>query len=300
VPAQHFQTFWLQPRLSPLEYLCLASFVAHGHELTLYSYERIANVPPGCRLEDARELLPQDAVFTYPGGPLAGSVAAFANLFRYKLLRDRGGWWVDTDTLCLRGDLRDTEYVFVRIDDETFANGLLKAPAGSPFASAAFERAAAQGRDVEWLGNGPRLVTQLVGELGLEGHAWETRELLPLSWDEALAVLDPHRADELEERLADSVFVHLWNQMFMVYNVLKTARPPAGSLLDRLYDRYDVPFPAEPRYEWRDLSYQVALQREHWQLSEEIERLGRELEAAHSASPPRRRSLLGRLRPDAP
>ena len=31
-----------------------------------------------------------------------GSYAGFANFFRYELLRKRGGWWVDLDTICLR------------------------------------------------------------------------------------------------------------------------------------------------------------------------------------------------------
>ena len=34
--------------------------------------------------------------------PDSGSLAAFSNLFRYKLLLERGGWWVDTDVICLR------------------------------------------------------------------------------------------------------------------------------------------------------------------------------------------------------
>src|SRR5436305_6172626 len=151
MPAQHFQSFWFQPQLTPLEDLCITSFIAHGHRFTVYSYNEIERLPEGCTLEDARAILPEDALFGYSSGPLVGSPAAFANLFRYKLLLDRGGWWVDTDTLCLTDDIRETDYVFVMQKDEVlYANGILKATAGSAFAARAFEHAASQGRDVEW------------------------------------------------------------------------------------------------------------------------------------------------------
>ncbi len=149
-------------------------------------------------------------------------------------------------------------------------------------------------------------MTQLVTELGLEGHAWETRDLLPLSWDEALLVLDPNRSEEVEERIRDSTFLHVWNQMFMVYNILKTVRPPDGSFLARMYARYDLEFPPEPRYEWCDLSHLVALQNEHWRLSDEITRLREarrtateeleRLRRSGSRLPQLRRGLRGRRR----
>jgi hypothetical protein len=272
--------------------LCITSFIAHGHRFALYSYNEIERLPEGCVLKDARAILPEDAVFGYRTGPVVGSPAAFANLFRYKLLLDRGGWWVDTDTLCLTGDIRETEYVFVRGHDNVYANGIVKVPAGSAFAARAFERASAQGRDVEWLGNGPTLVTKLIAEMGLEPATWETHDFLPLGWDEALAVFDPDRADEIEKRVRTSTFHHLWNQMLLMYNILKTVRPPKDSYLARMYVRYGIDFPTKPQYEWSDLSHQAYLQSEHWRLYKEVERLRQEVlnqSDEVEQTPPRRR-----------
>src|SRR6478736_339351 len=47
-----FRSFWYRGALSPYEHLCLKSFVAKGHDFTLYSYDKI-EVPRGVRLEDA-------------------------------------------------------------------------------------------------------------------------------------------------------------------------------------------------------------------------------------------------------
>jgi hypothetical protein len=287
MPSHLFKSFWLQRELSPLEHLCLKSFIAHGHRFVLYSYNDVGNLPEGCDLEDARQILPEDSVFAYRSSAFAGSVAAFANLFRYKLLHERGGWWVDTDTLCLKADIPETPYAFAKIDAEQYANGVLKAPDGSALTELALARAQSFGSEVEFLGNGPRLLTQLIAELSLEQHAWKTEDFLPLSWGEALGVLDPDRRDEIAQRAANSTFLHFWTQMLRIYNVLKTVRPPEGSFLDGLYEKYEVAFPASPRYTWDDLQGQVQLQAEHWALHEEIAQLRSESEAAEKGTPPR-------------
>ena len=82
---------------------------AHGHEYHLYTYGSVANIPPGTRLRDAREVLPESLIFRYTKHP---SYAGFANYFRYRLLLDGGGWWVDIDAVCLRPFDFSEDYVF--------------------------------------------------------------------------------------------------------------------------------------------------------------------------------------------
>src|SRR5262245_10683422 len=106
--GHEFRSFWLGERISPLEYLCIQSFLSHGHRYVLYTYGPVEGLPPGCELADARKVLPEDRVFLYPalgGRTQGGHPSGFTNLFRYKLLRDEGGWWVDTDVLCNRAEL---------------------------------------------------------------------------------------------------------------------------------------------------------------------------------------------------
>ena len=94
------QGLWIGDRLSALERLCILSFCAHGHEFHLYHYDELQNVPriDGLRLIDAREILPRSAMFEQRNR----SIVYFSDQFRYELLRQRGGWWVDMDTVCVR------------------------------------------------------------------------------------------------------------------------------------------------------------------------------------------------------
>src|SRR3954467_14258102 len=87
-------------QLSPVEQLCLKSFVAKGHNVHLYTYDAIENVPQGVTLQDAAQILPPSQIFRNRRGRGKGSLAGFSDLFRYKLLLDKGGWWVDTDVFC--------------------------------------------------------------------------------------------------------------------------------------------------------------------------------------------------------
>ena len=50
-------TLWVGP-LGPIEYASIASFLLHGHNLTIYSYGRLDGVPSGVEFRDANEILP--------------------------------------------------------------------------------------------------------------------------------------------------------------------------------------------------------------------------------------------------
>jgi hypothetical protein len=66
---QTFNMFWEGQSLTPIETLCMRSFVNCGHDLTVFSYNG-AQVPQGVALEDARQVLPADRYFTFEDSPV--------------------------------------------------------------------------------------------------------------------------------------------------------------------------------------------------------------------------------------
>ena len=60
-------------------------------------------------------------------------------------------------------------------------------------------------------------------------------------------MFDPLRRDELNERIADSDFVHLWNEYWRRVRIPKELGPPKGSFLDDLFARFDFSFEDEER-----------------------------------------------------
>jgi hypothetical protein len=248
------RSFWFGESLSPIEHLCVKSFLAQGHRFFLYTYDEVENVPDGCELLDAASVLGEDQVFLYEDPHHAGSPAGFSNLFRYTLLDREGGWWVDTDTLCLTSRIPEPEYVFAK---ETFyyGNAVMRAPAASPLIREMLRRAkgivAEQAGSMEYGRIGPQLLTEVVRDLDFADKATDTAAFYPIPYRHALVTCDPFRRAEVERRVAQSTFLHLWTAMFRYWGVPTTARPPTGSYLATMYDRYDVSSPNWTAYDWR-------------------------------------------------
>src|SRR5680860_790579 len=100
-----FQGFWHGPPLGVLRSACLRSFTELGYRFHLYTYERV-DVPAGVLLMDAKEIIPFEEMFYYRN-PITGrdDLGPFSDLFRFRLLDMRGGWWTDIDTVCLSSDI---------------------------------------------------------------------------------------------------------------------------------------------------------------------------------------------------
>ena len=103
------QGLWIGNSLSTMEKLSILSFLKNGHPFHLYIYDDLEGVPEGTILKDASKVLTPDRIFKYK---THNSYAGFANLFRYKLLHEKGNYWVDIDIICLRPFVHTAEHVF--------------------------------------------------------------------------------------------------------------------------------------------------------------------------------------------
>ena len=112
-------------------------------------------MPAGVHLRDARELFSPDDFFVYADGFGKGSPAAFANLFRCKLLAERGGWWVDTDVVCLARDIPAFGEFYAWEDARLINNAVLYFEPGHPVIMACLAEAQQRGRAVRWGETGP-------------------------------------------------------------------------------------------------------------------------------------------------
>jgi hypothetical protein len=259
MPKHLFQSFWWGP-LSPYERLCLNSFIDRGHAFDLYTYDPNLAVPPGVQLRDAAAILGQSEFFVYQNEPGRGSPAAFANLFRYKLLHDKGGWWVDTDVVCLADNIWSYRDFFAS-QDELINNAVLHFEAGHPLMARCFEAAKAAGHGVRWGDTGPRLLTRVLKESGDIVRALPASICYPVHHTEVVDLFRPSATEALQARIAPAQFLHLWNEMFNQNAIQKTMKPPHGSLLRQLAERHRAEgWTAE--YDLATLEHIVALRAE--------------------------------------
>jgi hypothetical protein len=235
-----FQSFWVGKVLSPYEVTCLKSFVSRGHRFELYTFEQGLKAPAGVHLRDAAEILRPDEFFVYEEGVGRGSPAAFANLFRYRLLAERGGWWVDTDVLCLSDNVPTFKEFFAAEDEFLINIAVLFFERNHPLMIRCFEEAKRMGRNVKWGDTGPFLFTRLVKELGYHNRVLSSDLCYPIHHSRAIDILRPSKFMDLKERTEKSPFAHLYNASLQLKNVEKMKAPPPGSMLDFWARQYSV------------------------------------------------------------
>jgi hypothetical protein len=241
-PLPVIQGLWVSGELSPLEQLSIASFLRHGHAYHLYTYGDVRHSPPGTVIRDGREILPESRIFQYREH---ATVSGFANFFRYKLLLERGGWWVDTDTVCLRPFDFPQAYVFSSelAKGQVVVNcGAIKAPRYSAVMEYAWS--VCEQRDpgaLVWGEVGPRLMGESVRRLSLDAFVMRPECFCPIGYYEWASVLDAAR----DWTWGDEVYaVHLWNDMWRRNGRSKTDAYDPDCLYEQLKRRY-LPLPTE-------------------------------------------------------
>jgi hypothetical protein len=229
------QSLWIGPELSAMERLSIRSFLANGHPFHLYLYDDVRGIPDGAEVRDAREILPESMIFQYSEYK---TFAGFANYFRYKLLLDRGGWWSDVDSVCVRPLDFDAPYVFSSERHEGVQyinNGNLRAPRASAIFAEAWETCQAKDPATMRFGEmGPRLVSALVAKHDLGAFVQPPEVFCPLGYEEWERLLDPEPPPVPEETRA----IHLWNEMWRRADRDKNAAYARASLYEQLKARY--------------------------------------------------------------
>ncbi len=249
--------FWHGRPLSRIERLSLASFVAQGHDVRLYSYVPLGRVPSGVQRCDAREILPAERL-TYDRKNR--SWAPFADVFRYEALRRLGGLWSDSDMIALRPIERTKPLLLVEERPKYLANGLLGIPAGHALARRL--SAAAQNprrphphdswrtrvdkvkrivrRDpaqpLGWTTLGPTLLSAVAEHMGLMDTAEPPDRYYPYLWHDPLDQPFVSPSAAFLAKVEQATTVHLWNYM-----------------LDRAGMPHDGPFAEDSLFEvwWR-------------------------------------------------
>jgi hypothetical protein len=209
------QSLWIGSRFPVMQRLALQSFLDHGHEFHLYAYDDIVDVPAGTTICDASTIFPRARVFEHKQGFGKGSYSTFSNLFRYKLILEQGGWWVDTDLVCLRRFDFTSEYVFATEregDSILTATCAFKCPKGAGLLEYCLQVGTAKNSDdLKWSEIGPYLFDEAVGRFGLKDHQVAPHVFNPVNTWEFEDILKP---DFAESRIAQSHAVHLWNQVW--------------------------------------------------------------------------------------
>jgi glycosyltransferase involved in cell wall biosynthesis len=274
---QEVRAFWTGPSLSLYEQLSLTSFVASGARVQLFSYDDDLVVPDGVELVDANEILP-GPIYAFSHPSRDRSLALHSDLFRYVAIEKYGGWYVDADVVFIGKEMPGSSIYIARESEKVVNGAVMKFPAHSPLLITAIREArrllSDTGKSTSHEARlliGPSLVTRLIGEFALDHMVQPRSSAYEIGYDEIVAFFDPASCERLQERVANSDFTHLWNEVWRWVRIPKNYGPPEGSFLDSLFRRFGVKTPPQAR-----LSYGTVTQwfREHHLLQDIKYRIG--------------------------
>ncbi|TWT46786.1 glycosyltransferase [Botrimarina hoheduenensis] len=227
-----FQSLWIGDRLGPMEQLSIESFLHFGYDFRLFAYGKPAGVPEGVRLVDAREVLPESEVFFVRKGFGKGSPAYFADRFRYTMLHQRGGWWVDTDMICVAPWEFDSAHV-VGAQRQNGPDGVNNAVIRSPAGSALMARCLELFAEVDlnrapWGSTGPLLLERAIRDTGLLSCVQPADVFYPVDY---WAIEQLFEDTDLPE---PSRGVHLWNAVWARRGIDSGAPMPPECLYEQM------------------------------------------------------------------
>lgn len=203
------QTFWTGKPLSRLERAALMSYVNMGYTVDLYTYNPLTEfktrVPrsPHIRVHDAREILPESAVFQYAGRADVGkrddaySYLPFSDLFRFTMLHKKGGAWMDLDVFLVKpipARLLTRPYVFSsertiqkgaykKAEPEIVDMGFIKVPGpASELTSWILDHIPTGLLELKSAFDYMNLYRKAIAALGLAKYVLPAQAFLPLNW----------------------------------------------------------------------------------------------------------------------
>jgi hypothetical protein len=236
-PDTDFASFWHGGPLNPFAWACLASFPAEGACLGLYSYDPLVEVPPGVRLADARTICPDETLISRYLANGKPSIATFADMFRYRMIRETGQCWVDTDLVCLKAPAFAKDLaIFCRQADAVSTllvnNAVLRLPrSDAALAELVAVAEAASGVDGRWGALGPFLLTPVLEKHGLYGKALDPHVCYPIEPEQFWKPFLPSFRDEVERTVEGATLLHLWSEAIRWSGYDFATSPPEGSYL---------------------------------------------------------------------
>ena len=106
--------------------------MANGHEYHLYVYDDVKDIPMGVVIKDANEIISESEVYKRKFLTKEEVYCGFSDYFRIKLVIDKGGYWADTDFVCLKHFDFPEKYVFssemLSDGTERINTGIIKCP----------------------------------------------------------------------------------------------------------------------------------------------------------------------------
>lgn len=268
--------FW-HGELTKLELTSVNSFVRNGFQVNFWSYNGIQI--PNCNSMDARDILPEshlkkyfynsydvsDSIkrlfmgkcnniydVIYPNNNMSidkkPSLAAFADVFRIKMLQTTTGWWFDTDCICIKDQsnfklLRKNRKFVAALEDKNtvclsafYMDEFYKTKLLNHLDDILSQYKTNEQGELHlgyWGTLGPKMITNFFKKNNIQPI---NKELFyPLSYHDMKYFINAEYKNDAIHGIRNSLIVHVWDSVLQKNNFDKN-NAPKDTLLEYLYN----------------------------------------------------------------
>ena len=156
----------------------------------------------------------------------------FSDFFRYELLHQRGGWWIDTDVLCRSPTLPSQPIVVGETRRGKLCNAIMRFPAGHPLLAEASAYCRSYQHNLlnsHRTAIGPMLMIDLIKAYPIE--VCDKDLFYPIRTKHVWQFGEPKSAGDVNRTVDSSPMVHWFQEYFRAAGLPREMLPPAGSFL---------------------------------------------------------------------
>lgn len=248
------QSLWVGPELSELEILSIKSFQKVGHKFILYTYGKVKGIPSGTIVKDGNKIMKKTDLFLFKK-----SLLPFSDIFRYKMLYEKGGYWVDLDMIALKPLKFKEPFIFSSertIQKGPYRNrekkeieniGILKAPEKSDFYKELFEACMEEyNKEVKENIQFMRTMRVILEKYGYQKYVKPAKMFCPLDWWHTKDAFYPPCCKEkydvkgysVDSVLKNAHTVHMWRSiMYKRHKIDLSVEFDPNSMWERLKTR---------------------------------------------------------------
>ena len=247
---QNEANFFWSGDLSIYELANLKSFEENGFIVNVWIYlndnKTNLNELQEFNVKDANEILDISMLKRFTQGNQKANLSSFSNIFRFQLLKTYGGWWFDSDCICLKNVdefvklANENEFVIGREYEDYTGSSVLffnETNILDIIIKEVWGKIEEKEFNFFWGEIGPNLISEIFLRDNLMSSTFDETYFYKISADKFYLLFD-NKNNEMEQYLNESYVCHYWNEMLNRSLIKKDTLPPEGSYMYKHLDRH--------------------------------------------------------------
>lgn len=224
---------WFGDSLTKIQEISLSSFIYHGHEVSIFVYNKKLVVPKGVIKLDANEIILESDVFT-----VKDTYAAFSDVFRYQMINKTGLPWADADTICVSDEWNFKDSIYAGYEGRNVVGGVLSLPQDHPALKYMIKRSSNFDKEkINWSEIGPTLVNESFKKFRLMKYVYSEETFCGIHYSEWNKLWEPEHLQEIKELEKKSHSISAYNSMATFSGIDKN-NLPKGSAMEYFYRKF--------------------------------------------------------------